>query len=173
MLPLDRGAWDDSTSANEANANKSSFRNLTGLAAASALAVGIGAAALSSQIAPAVAAERGHWRYWASVSTYMPMADFNHVVGPTRFVGYFLAGPDRCRVTVFMAAADDEALVRPPRRFEFDVAAGGRNEIPAGGGSALAIACTADADAIKVAPQQLPMSAGNLDGVGRAQRAPL
>jgi hypothetical protein len=39
--------------------------------------------------------------------------------------------------------------------------------------AALAIACAADADAIKVAPQQLPMSAGNLDGVGRAQRAPL
>ena len=38
------------------------------------------------------------------------MAGFNHVVGPTRFVGYFLPRPDRCLVTVFEAGADDEAL---------------------------------------------------------------
>jgi hypothetical protein len=163
-----------------------SFWNLSGLAAAapsnwrtestparSAQAIFLSAALLSSQLAPALAAEGGHWAYLQSVSTYRPMAGFNHVVGPTRFVGYFLSGPDRCRVTVFTAAADDEALVQPPRRIEFDLAAGGRNEIPAGDGSALAIACTADADAIKVAPQQLPIAAGNVDGVGRAQRAPL
>jgi hypothetical protein len=115
-------------------------------------------ALLASQLAPALAAEGGHWAYLESVSTYKAMAGFNHVVGPTRFVGYFLSGPDRCRVTVFTAAADDDALVQPPRRIEFDLAAGARNEISAGDGSALAIACTADADAIKVAPQRLPIA---------------
>ena len=47
------------------------------------------------------------------VATYKPMAGFNHVVGGERFVGYFLAGPDRCDVTVFQARADDEALATP------------------------------------------------------------
>ncbi len=78
------------------------------------------------------------------------MAGFNHVVGPTRFVGYFLQRPGLCEVTVFTAGADDEALVSPP---EIDIAAAERSELPAGDGSALAIACTADADAIKIAPQ--------------------
>jgi hypothetical protein len=133
----------------------------------------LSAALLSSQLAPALAAEGGHWDYLQSVSTYKPMAGFNHVVGPTRFVGYFLSGPDRCRVTVFTAAADDDALVQPPRRIEFDLAAGGRIEISAGDGSALAIACTADADAIKVAPQRLPIAAEYLKPIGRAERAPL
>jgi hypothetical protein len=133
----------------------------------------LSAALLSSQLAPALAAENGHWAYLESVSTYRPMARFNHVVGPTRFVGYFLTRPGRCLITVFTAAADDEALVQPPHRIDFDLAAGGRNEIPAGDGSALAIACTADADLIKIAPQQLPIAAGNVYGVGRPQRAPL
>jgi hypothetical protein len=133
----------------------------------------LSAALLSSQLAPAFAAESGNWADLQSVATYKPMAGFNHVVGPTLFVGYFLPSPGRCRVTVFTAAADDEARVQPPRRIEFDLAAGGRNEIPAGDGSALAIACTADADAIKVAPQRLPVAAEYLKPFGRAERAPL
>ena len=108
---------------------------------------------LASQIEPGFAADNTHAAYLASVSTYKPMAGFNHVVGPTRFVGYFLEGPGLCRVTVFKAGADDEALVSPPERIEIDIAAAGRSELPAGDGSALAIACTADADAIKIAPQ--------------------
>jgi hypothetical protein len=133
----------------------------------------LSATLLSSQLAPALAEEGDHLAYLQSVSTYKPTAGFNHIVGPTRFVGYFLSGPDRCRVTVFTAAANDEALVQPPRRIEFDLAAGGRNEISAGEGSALAIACTADADAIKVAPQRLPVAAEYLKPIGRAERAPL
>src|SRR5579871_747414 len=120
----------------------------------------LAAAFLSSQVAPILATENNHAAYLGSVSTYKPMAGFNHVIGPTRFVGYFLSGPDRCRVTVITAAADDEELVQAPRRIEFDLAAGGRNEIPAGEGSALAIACTADADEIKLAPQRLPLEIG-------------
>jgi hypothetical protein len=86
-------------------------------------------------------------------------------VGTTRFVGYFLAAPDRCRVTVFTAAADDEALIAPPRRIVIDIEASGRSELPAGDGSALAIACTADADAIKVAPQFHSLAAGGFNGL--------
>ena len=55
--------------------------------------------------------------------------------------------------------ADDEALVVPPRRLEIDIKAADRAELDAGEGAALAIACTADADAIKIAPQ-LPAAVG-------------
>ena len=112
---------------------------------------------LASQIQPTFAG--AHDAYLASVSTYRPMAGFNHVVGPTRFVGYFLQAPDACRVTVFKTAANDEALVSPPERIESYIAAADRREFAAGDGSALAIACNADADAIKIAPQQRNWSA--------------
>jgi hypothetical protein len=108
---------------------------------------------LASLLEPGLAADNRHAAYLASVSTYKPMAGFNHVVGPTRFVGYFLQAPGLCRVTVFKAGADDEALVSPPEQVKIDIAAAGRSELAAGDGSALAIACTADADAIKIAPQ--------------------
>ena len=114
---------------------------------------------LASPLQPAFGAANDHWTYLASVATYKPRAGFNHVVGPTRFVGYFLPAPDRCLVTIFQSAANDEALVTPPRRFEINILAGGRSDFDAGEGSALAIACTVDADAIKIAPQHRPMSA--------------
>ncbi len=113
--------------------------------------------ALAPLALPAPATARDHAAYLASVATYKPMAGFNHVVGQTRFVGYFLAAPDLCRVTVFEAIADDEALVVPPRRLDFDIKAADRVELEAGEGAALAIACTADADAIKIAPQLPPV----------------
>ena len=72
------------------------------------------AAVMIMGVAAAEAAENNHWEYLASVATYKPMAGFNHVVGPTRFVGYFLPGPNLCRVTIFQAGANDEALVVPP-----------------------------------------------------------
>jgi hypothetical protein len=108
---------------------------------------------------PAPAAAQDHAAYLASVATYKPMAGFSHVVGNKRFVGYFLAVPDLCRVTVFEAIADDVAVIVPPKRFEIDVKAADRAELDAGEGAALAIACTVDADAIKIAPQ-LPAAVG-------------
>jgi hypothetical protein len=54
---------------------------------------------------------------------------------------------------VLQVRADDETLTTPPRRLILQIAAGGRSELEAGPDSALAIACTADADAIKIAPQ--------------------
>jgi hypothetical protein len=114
----------------------------------------LAAAALALPL-PAIAGD--HATYLASVATYKPMAGFNHVVGQKRFVGYFLGAPDLCRVTVFEATADDEALVVRPRRLDIDIKAADRAEIDAGEGATLAIACTADADAIKIAPQ-LPLA---------------
>ena len=131
----------------------------------------LSAALLAADISPAVAVEANHRAYLASVSTYRPMAGFNHVVGPTRFVGYFLSGLDSCRVTVLTAAADDEALLTPPRRIAFDLAAGGRTELPSRRRIALAIACTADADLIKVAPQRRPITAENRNGRTAADAA--
>jgi hypothetical protein len=111
-------------------------------------------AVLALQVQPTFAADNRHAAYLASVSTYQSMAGFNHVVGPTRFVGYLLQAPHMCRVTVFIATAGDESLVVPPQRLQIDIAAAGRSELPAEDGSALAIACTADADTIKIAPHR-------------------
>ena len=111
------------------------------LAAASALAL----------VSSACAGD--HSEIMRGVHTAKPMAAFNMVVGGARFVGYFVAGPGRCDVTVFQAGADDEALKVAPRRMVLQIAAGGRSELDAGPDAALAIACTADADAIKLAPQ--------------------
>jgi hypothetical protein len=131
------------------------------------ISVLLSSAVLTSLLQPALAADNKHAAYLASVSTYKPMAGFNHVVGPTRFVGYFLQAPGLCRVTVFKAGADDEALVSPLERVKIDIAAAGRSELAAGDGSALAIACTADADEIKIAPQHR-MTLG-LDASGSPQ----
>ena len=103
--------------------------------------------------ATSLAGAGSHSELTRSVASYKPMAGFNHVVGDTRFVGYFLAGPDRCDVTLFTAGADDESLTAPARRTVLQIAAAGRSEIDAGPDSALAIACNADANAILIAPQ--------------------
>jgi len=104
-------------------------------------------------LAPPATFVSDHSALFASVATYRSMAGFNHVVGKARFVGYFRSAPDRCDLTVFQAVADDESLATPPRRFEFTIAAGGRAELDAGDGAALAIACTIDADSIRIAPE--------------------
>jgi hypothetical protein len=87
------------------------------------------------------------------VSTYKETAVFNHVVGDARFVGNFVAGPGRCDVTVFLTDADNAALTPPLRRFVLPIAAGARSELEVDPTSTLVIACTSDADEIKVAPQ--------------------
>ncbi len=111
---------------------------------------------------PPSAMAHDHAAYLASVATYKPMAAFNHVVGHKRFVGYFLAAPDLCRVTVFEVTADNGSLVIPTSRVEIDIKSADRAELDAGGGAALAIACTPDADAIIIAPQ-LPRALGLRD----------
>src|SRR5271169_5111342 len=85
----------------------------------------LSSAVLASLPQPGLAADNTHAAYLASVSTYKPMAGFNRVVGPTRFVGYFLQAPGLCRVTVFKAAADDETLASPPERVKIDIVAAG------------------------------------------------
>jgi hypothetical protein len=117
-------------------------------------------AGLAAFLAPAaLAAAGGHADRLASVATYKPMAAFNHVIEGVRFNGYFLAGPERCEVTLFQTRVDDESLTSTPRRLVLPIAAGDRSEIGVDPDHALAIACTADADAIKIAPQ-VAFSAG-------------
>jgi hypothetical protein len=113
------------------------------------LALGVIAAAALVSAATA----QTHAQYLASVASYKPMAAFDHEVGDVKFVGYFLAGPDRCDVTVVEARIDDSGLAFAPRHISLQIAAGGRSELPAGVDSSLAIACTAEADAIRIAPQ--------------------
>jgi hypothetical protein len=94
-----------------------------------------------------------HESYMRSVAIHAPLAGFNHVVGDTRFVGYFQALPGRCHVTVFKAGAEGEKLVVAPVKLDLMIAAGDRAELKVSHGEALAIACTVDADAIAIAPQ--------------------
>ena len=113
------------------------------------------ALAAASALALVSAASAGdHSEIMRGVHSTKPMAAFNMVVGDARFVGYFVPGPDRCDVNVFQVSADDETLRVAPRRMVLEIAAGGRNELDAGPDAALAIACTADADALKLAPQR-------------------
>ena len=93
-----------------------------------------------------------HSAYIASVATYKPIQAFSHVVGSRRFVGYFVTAKDACSVTVINAAADDDRLIETPQRQTIVIPAADRTEVKADHGKALGIACTADADAIKVAP---------------------
>jgi hypothetical protein len=105
----------------------------------------------SSVTLPALAGPiSNHDAYLASVSTYQPMQEFNHVVNDKRFVGYFLADKGGCSVTVITTLVDDIELKVAPQRAHIDIPAAGRAEIPAGNGDALGIACTADGDQIKV-----------------------
>jgi hypothetical protein len=85
--------------------------------------------AVAALALPSRATARDQAAYLASVATYKPKAGFNHAVGNKRFVCYLLAAPDLCRVTVFQAMADDEALVFPPRRLEIDIKAADRAEL--------------------------------------------
>jgi hypothetical protein len=102
--------------------------------------VGLGLAAFGL----ASAAERG--APWV----YRETAVFNHVVGPARFVGNFLAAPGRCDVTLFETHAQDGDLRQPLRRYAAPIAAGGRRLFSAGSNAALAISCAPRADAIGV-----------------------
>ena len=92
------------------------------------------------------------------------MAEYSRriVQAGAKFVGYFLAAPDRCDVTVFEARADDEAQAFAPRRIVLQIAAGGRSELPVGPDAALAIACDADATSIKIAPQMRRLRSAQL-----------
>ena len=89
----------------------------------------------------------------ARVTAYQPLQPFTYEVDDTRFLGYFLRSPDRCDVTVTQERADSDAPNTPPSRFKLLIAAGERAELPAGRDAALAIACAAHANAIKIAPQ--------------------
>ena len=120
-----------------------------------AVAVSVGALFVAGA---ATAGDRGgHDVYFASVATYQPMQGFNHIVGDKRFVGYFLAGKEACSVTVMVAMADDEALKTAPQRLQLSIPVADRAEIAAGAGRALAIACTVDADRIKVVALTNPL----------------
>ena len=99
-----------------------------------------------------VAQDTTHASYIASVATYKPIQGFNHIVGSRQFVGYFVTAKDSCAVTVLNAAADDDRLIETPQRQTLTIPAGDRAELKADHGKALGIGCTADADAIKVAP---------------------
>jgi len=90
----------------------------------------------------------------SSVARYNRVAAFNHLVPDSSLVGYFVATPARYDVTVFNARAGDEERAVLPTRMFLQIAAGGHSEVDATRpDAALAIACTGDADSLKIAPQ--------------------
>ena len=122
--------------------HRSSFARCFALIAAAAALMPTGSSAQDTK----------HSAYVASVATYKPIQAFSHVVGSRHFVGYFVTAKDACSVTVINAAADDDRLTETPQRQTIVIPAADRTEVKADHGKALGIACTADADAIKVVP---------------------
>lgn len=114
-----------------------------------AIAAAVSAATV---VQPSLAAARpGHASYLAQVATYRSAQGFSAVVGDKRFTGFFIAKPGACRVTLIVSRADDEQLRQAPQRLEFALGAANVIQISAGGGQALGVACTAEADTVKVA----------------------
>ena len=68
-------------------------------------------------------------------------------------------GPRAIEAAGLVGIAHGGVGARALRSVERRHTAGGRSELDAGVGSTLAIACTVDADAIKIATQYRPMSA--------------
>jgi hypothetical protein len=78
------------------------------------------------------------------------------VVAGKRFTGFFTSRHEACRVTLIVSDAGDEALVTAPQRLEFELGAAQVFSIAATAQEALGIACTVDADAIKVTKLRRP-----------------
>ncbi len=112
--------------------------------------IAIAAAAVLIPFAASAAERPLHADYLAAVSTYKPIQGFSHTVGSRHFVGYFVTANNGCAVTVIDATVGDYRLADAPRRQKFNLAAGGRTEVKADHGKALAIGCGADANEIQV-----------------------
>lgn len=110
----------------------------------------IAAAAVLIPFAASAGEQPLHADYLASVSTYKPLHGFSHTAGSRHFVGYFFTANKGCAVTVINATVGDDRLLETPRRQKFQLEAGGRTEVKADHGKALAIGCSADANEIQV-----------------------
>ncbi|BBE72611.1 hypothetical protein [Oharaeibacter diazotrophicus] len=87
----------------------------------------------------------------AGVHAYAPFAAISETAGSKHVVGWFESTGEACRMTLVVAERDDETLAVEPTRVAFTVAAADVAELATGAGSAIRVACTADADAVKVA----------------------
>ena len=116
----------------------------------SRFALVLAAAALAPFTAASCQERTTHAHYGASVSNCKPIQGFSHFVGSWHFVGYFVSANNGCAVTVINATVGDDRLIETPRRQKLDIPAGGRTEVKADNGRALAIGCAADANEIGV-----------------------
>ena len=112
--------------------------------------IAIAAAAVLIPFAASAGEKPLHADYLASVSTYKPLHGFSHTIGSRHFVGYFFTANNSCALTVIDATVGDPRLADAPRKQKFTLDAGGRTEVNADHGKALAIACGADANEIQV-----------------------
>jgi len=96
----------------------------------------------------AVAAADVHPSFDA-VRSYAPFAAISENAGSKHVVGWFETTGEACRMTLVVAERGDETLAVEPTRVAFTVAAADVAELATGAGSAIRVACTADADAVK------------------------
>lgn len=117
--------------------------------------VAIAAVALATGTALAATAAadgaRSHDRHLAQTGTYRPIEGFSRVVAGKRFSGFFTSARGACSVSLIISQADDEGLRTPVQRMQFELSATQGVDISADQREALGMACSVDADALKVA----------------------
>ena len=118
------------------------MKNITVTALSAASILGVASASFAAAT---------HHDYLSAVAAYKPAQGFNSTVATKQFAGYFTRGQDACDVTVMIAEAGDEELRVKPVKVSFGIPAAGRSELMTDNGQVLALACTADADLLKVA----------------------
>jgi hypothetical protein len=87
----------------------------------------IATAAAALGVASSVSLAAGEIHPAAQVATYAPMQAFSHVVEAKRVIGYFVRTGDACRVSFYVAEADEEALSIKPIHFVSSVPVPGRS----------------------------------------------
>lgn len=111
------------------------------------------ALALAATIATAAAAS-AHPE--TNVDSYAPIMAISKIVGTKQVAGYFVTADNSCRMTLVVAEANDETLAVEPMRISFDIAAANVIEFQADANNVMRVACTADADQVKIATFQTP-----------------
>ncbi len=109
-------------------------------AAALALTL-VAGSALAADVHPALDGVHG----------YAPRAAISETAGAKHVAGYFETRGEACAMTLVVSEKDDETLEVAPIRIAFQVPAADVAEIATGEGSAIRVACTVDADQVKIA----------------------
>lgn len=114
------------------------------------------AAALALSLLAGAASAAGTHPPMNAVDSFEPYAAISETAGGKHVVGWFETADGACRMNLLIAEKDDETLSVKPTKIVFAVAAADVAEIQTGDGAAMMVACTADADAVKIARFEAP-----------------